>query len=412
MGFSRSDGAGRGDPPAGTSGWALALVTLTLFTDMAVYDMVVPFLPDYARPWGVGEPELGLLFGAYALALLLTVPLAGRLCDRLGAGRALRLGALGLFLSLVLYAGANGHALLFAARALQGAAGGTAWTAGLALLAAAFPAERRGRMLGTAMAGMSLGTLVGPPVGGLLFDWGGPRWPFIAAAGWTALLLTALAKLPSLPPREPRAAAGGGARPGWRGYLRTAGAVVIGSALLSGLEPTLPLDLETRLGVGPSAIGALFGLAALAYGASAPLAGWAADRWGGRRVMAAGLLACALTLPPVALPRTAAGEAAALAAFGVACAFLLSPTLPEIAAACERHGANAFGAAYAVFNLAYAVGMAAGPVAGGVLAPALGFGGMLGLFSLLAVAYLPALLARVAKPEEPTALAPPERRAA
>src|SRR5438105_3020465 len=118
--------------------WALALVTLTLFTDMAVYDMVVPFMPDFARPWGVGERELGLLFGAYALALLIAVPFAGRLCDRLGAGRALRVGACGLLLSLTLYATANGHVMLFAARALQGAAGGMTWTAGLALLAAAF----------------------------------------------------------------------------------------------------------------------------------------------------------------------------------------------------------------------------------------------------------------------------------
>src|SRR5437763_4931995 len=151
--------------------WALALVTLTLFTDLAAYDMVVPFLQDFARPWGVGERELGFLFGVYAVALLVTIPFAGRLCDRLGAGRALRLGAGGLLLSLVLYATANGQVMLFVGRAVQGAAGGMSWTAGLALLAAAFPADRRGRALGTAMAGMSLGTLVGPPVGGLLFDW-------------------------------------------------------------------------------------------------------------------------------------------------------------------------------------------------------------------------------------------------
>src|SRR5213078_1460628 len=136
---------------------------------------------------------------------------------------------------LALYASANGHAMLFAARALQGAAGGMTWTAGLALLAAAFPAGRRGRALGTAMAGMSLGALVGPPVGGVLFDWGGPRLPFLAAAAWTALMLAALAmaRLPAHPPR----AVNGPVRTAWRGYLRTGGVVVIGSALLSGLEP-------------------------------------------------------------------------------------------------------------------------------------------------------------------------------
>src|SRR5205823_6854527 len=43
---------------------ALALVTLALFTDMAVYDLVVPFLPDYARLRGLSAAGVGLLFGA------------------------------------------------------------------------------------------------------------------------------------------------------------------------------------------------------------------------------------------------------------------------------------------------------------------------------------------------------------
>ena len=57
--------------------------------------MVVPFLQDFARPWGVGERELGFLFGAYAVGLLVTIPFAGRLCDRVGAGRACGSGRVG-----------------------------------------------------------------------------------------------------------------------------------------------------------------------------------------------------------------------------------------------------------------------------------------------------------------------------
>jgi DHA1 family solute carrier family 18 vesicular amine transporter 1/2 len=164
-----------------------------------VYDMVVPFVQDLTRPWGVDQPELGWWFGVYAVALLATIPFAGRLCDRLGPGRALRLGACGLLTSLLLYATAHGPAMLFIGRAVQGMAGGMSWTAGLALLAAAFPAERRGRALGIAMAGMSLGTLVGPPLGGFLYDWGGPWMPFTVFAGWTAglLILLVLMRLPS-----------------------------------------------------------------------------------------------------------------------------------------------------------------------------------------------------------------------
>jgi MFS family permease len=382
--------------------WALALVTLTLFTDLAVYDMVVPFMQDFARPWGVGERALGLLFGTYALSLLVTIPFAGRLCDRLGAGRTLRLGAGGLLSSLLLFATANSESMLFVARVVQGAAGAMSWTAGLALLAAAFPAERRGRALGVAMSGMSLGTLVGPPLGGLFFDWGGPRMPFCVFAGWVLLLLVLLiatplryaAPLRVVGPSGSRSVGAPPKRP-WHtifDYGPTTGVVVIGALLLSGLEPTLPTDLEGRLGVRPTIIGDLFAFAALAYGIAAPVAGWATDRWGGRRVMAVGVASCAAVLPLAAFPRTWWGEAAALGGFGVALAFLLAPTLPEIAAVCEGTGSHEFGAAYAVFNLAYAVGMAAGQVAGGQLAAALGFGPTLVVFSALAAAYLPFLL--------------------
>src|SRR5262245_10094877 len=389
--------------PGGGSGRApeiLALVTLILFSDMVIYDLVVPFLPDYARTWGVGQAGVGLLFGAYALALLLTVSLAAWVCHRLGAVRGLQLGVAGLFISQVLYVVADSRAMLFIARALQGAAGGMVWTAGLALLAGSFPAGQRGRALGTAMAGMSLGTLVGPPLGGLLFAWGGPRCPFLVSSAWTFLLVLGLFCFPVRLPRAPV----GVRHPslsGWTSYLRPAGAVVLGSALLSGLEPTLPVHLEERLGATPAQTGLLFGLAALVYGLSAPLAGWAADRCGGRRILAGGLAACVLVLPLLALPRTWVGEVAVLTAFGIACAFLLSPTLPEIAAACERQGDQSFGSAYAVFNLAYAVGMAAGPVAGGVLKPAFGFGATLAVLSAVSAVYL-LLLALPSRYQQPS----------
>jgi MFS family permease len=172
----------------------------------------------------------------------------------------------------------------------------------------------------------------------------------------------------------------------------------------------LPIHLELKLGAGPAQVGILFGLAALVYGVAAPLAGWASDRWGARPVMAAGLVACVLLLPVVALPRTLAGEMVALAAFGVACAILLTPTLPELAAACERSRAGGFGGAYAVFNLAQATGMVAGPVVGGMLKPALGFVLMLLTFSAVAALYLPLLLRR-GRPADADQEAPPARAA-
>src|SRR2546430_901080 len=62
MSTSGAEEGGRGAPAI------LALVTLILFTDIMIYDMVVPLLPDYARMWGIDQTGLGLLSGAYGLA--------------------------------------------------------------------------------------------------------------------------------------------------------------------------------------------------------------------------------------------------------------------------------------------------------------------------------------------------------
>jgi len=373
----------------------LLLVSLVLFTDMAGYDLVVPILPEYARSWGIGEAELGVLFACYAVTLLLSVPLAGWLCQRLGDLRTLQLGVAGLFVSQVLYATAMGHAMLFAARALHGVAGGTAWTAGVALLALEFPARQRGRALGLAMTAMSLGTLVGPPLGGLLFSWGGPRLPFLVTAVWTLLLTGIVLGMRARLTSSSRPAHGSSLWEGWTGYLHTIGAVILGSMFLSALEPTLPLHLHERFGANPAQTGLVFGLAALVYGLTSPLAGWAADVWGGRRVLIAGLIACLMTLPWLAVPRTWAGEIVALSCFGLACAFLLTPTLPEIAAVCERRSDQGFGAAYAIFNLAYAIGMVIGPVTAGLLKRGFGFGPTLLIFSGVAALALPMLVVPV-----------------
>src|SRR5262249_60617612 len=100
--------------------------------------------------------------------------------------------------------------------------------------------------------------------------------------------------------------------------------------------PTLPLPLDTRLPASPVTVGLLFGLATLAYGLCAPLAGLLSDRHGRKPTMAVGLVATLVAFPLIALPSARLVGAFSLVALGVACAFLLSPTLPEPADAVGR----------------------------------------------------------------------------
>lgn len=377
---------------AGSPRRVLFLVTLALFLDVLLYDVIVPFLPGYVRRWGVSDTTIGLIFASYSVTMLLLTPLMGWLTDRVGRRLPILCGVLGLAAASLTYASADGIAVLLGARLLQGASGAALWSAALALLADVFPPEARGHAMGTAMTGMSLGALLGPPLGGVLYVWGSFQLPFVLAAALCALIGIALyAWLPE-PASHERHVQRFVAQLRNGPAIVIAGVVFVGATVLSMLEPILPLHLEDRLFLEPDGIGLLFGIATLAYGASSMLIGSLlrprARRWG----MTAGLLATALALPFITRPTTLWSEAAALVPLGIACAFVLGPTLPALADAADRRGSRNYGAIYALFSMAYAGGMLVGPLVGGALAEALGFGTSLLLVGIAVAAYAPLVL--------------------
>lgn len=53
----------------------------------------------------------------------------------------------------------------------------------MGMLAQAYPDDaERGSAMGIALGGLALGVLVGPPYGGLLYEWAGKELPFILLA--------------------------------------------------------------------------------------------------------------------------------------------------------------------------------------------------------------------------------------
>jgi MFS transporter, DHA1 family, solute carrier family 18 (vesicular amine transporter), member 1/2 len=379
--------AWRGSPTA-----ALLVVTVAIFTDMFLYGLVVPILPGYAAAMGVSEWEVGVLFGSYALAVLAATPLFGAVSDRVGRRGPMVWGLLGLGAATVLFAFATDYLGLLAARVVQGIAAAATWTAGLALVADLFPARTRGTAMGIALSGMTAGLLVGPPVGGLLFEWGGYRLPFLLAAALAVLDGLARALLLADPPRRSDVPLPLSELLRDPLVLIASGVVVISAGSWGLLEPVLPLYLERRFEASPSTIGLLFGAATLAYGISSPLIGALVDRCGGRRTMAAGLVALALALPLVGWANGVLLAGCALLVVSVAYGFALTPTLPVLAEAVDRRGGGGYGGVYAIYNVAYAVGMMAGPILGGVLASAVGIAPTLLIAGLVVLSYVPVLL--------------------
>jgi MFS family permease len=139
--------------------WLVAGVLVLLFFAAAAPS---PLYGVYQAHWRFSAITLTAIFATYALLLLITLLIFGSLSDYLGrrgvilAGLAMGAGACGLFLA------AEGTGLLFAARALQGAAVGTATSAlGAALIDLQPAGSRRAPVFTTA------GSLLGLAAGGL-----------------------------------------------------------------------------------------------------------------------------------------------------------------------------------------------------------------------------------------------------
>jgi multidrug resistance protein len=366
-----------------------------MLVDMLVYSIVVPVLPLYAKELGASTAAIGLLFAVYAVGLVLATPVLGMLSDRVGRRRPMLVGSVGLVAATILFATADTYPLLVTARFVQGVAAAAVWTAGVALVAEVTEPRNLGKVMGIVMSCMSVGLILGPPVGGILEQVGDHSTPFYVVTGVAVLSGLTQYFLIHDPVRTEGAIAPVRkllADPALRG---TVVAVFLASTALSMLEPILPLDLTTRLLAGPLAIGLVFGAATLANGATSPFVGALADRHphGLRRLMAGGLVAAGALMPVLIIPDSALVVAVVLSVFAIAYGFVLVPALPELAAITERHGGGAYAAVYGTFNIAYSLGMAAGPLAGGVgagwslmstlaLAGAvLGVGGLLVLFT-------------------------------
>jgi len=156
-------------------GRTVAVLAAAIFVYGVGASAVLPILPLFLRSRGTGDTMIGAVIAAFFVAGVLTQYGAGWLADRLGnrvvivAGLAVYAAAsCGFLLSL----SAGGYVAL---RALQGLGSGAVTVAGLSMVAAAVPAERRGRAFSRVFAaqlgGMAIGPVIGSIVGSAHMSW-------------------------------------------------------------------------------------------------------------------------------------------------------------------------------------------------------------------------------------------------
>ena len=173
---------------------SLGAMLAVAFVQMVGVGLLAPILVIYAHEVvGLSDQAIGAVFLIVVLAVAAASVPGGRLADRVGRARTVMWGmamaSAGMW--LLPAAGPGNFAVLGAAAVLLGASYALSSPAWLALMSEAAPPGRTGMVMGASETAQGAGLIVGPALGGVLYDRLGPQAPFVASAA----LLTAGAVL-------------------------------------------------------------------------------------------------------------------------------------------------------------------------------------------------------------------------
>jgi DHA1 family tetracycline resistance protein-like MFS transporter len=183
----------------------ILLLALCVALMMTGFGIVMPVFARRLGELDSGVEALGLMMTSYAFAQLLTSPLMGAASDRFGR-RPLVLMALAAHMVVNLaYLFASSAAAFVGIRAIGGALTAGLFPAVMGIVADLVPESQRARWIGIVMGGYGAGLVMGPVVGGILYDGWGFAAPFVASAAMAGIALIAAAiMVPETRPHETR----------------------------------------------------------------------------------------------------------------------------------------------------------------------------------------------------------------
>jgi MFS transporter, DHA1 family, multidrug resistance protein len=386
-------------------------VTLVI---MLGYGLIVPVLPLYARSFGVGRVEVGVLMTAFGLMRLLFDLVGGPMVDRLGERFTATTGAIVVGVSSALSAVAPSFLALVVFRALGGAGSSLLFAAIMNHLVRAVPAQRMARTMSFFYASFLLGTVLGQPLGGIIAEVLGlaaPLWFYAAScficAGLTfgklthrsaqvgdAAEVSTAAVLAESETRLPTAWGRVREMLSDRAFVAALAANAALFWVLGAVRMTLgPLFAEERVGLSEAGIGGILGAASVAQFVMMWKAGTLADSRGRRVVLVPALAALAVSTAVIGLAGSAPSLLAVMAVLGVATGFAAVVPAAVVADVAPK---GSSGTAVGAYRFAGDVGFVLGPLIGGAVADAAGFGSA---FLVTAVPVVAALVLAIGMPE-------------
>lgn len=160
--------------------WSLAVIAMAQLMIVLDASVVIVALPSAQRALHIPIADRQWVVSAYTLAFGSLLLLGGRIADYLGRRRMFVVGLIGFGLSSALGGLAQNAAMLFGARALQGAFGAIMAPTALSLLTTTFTeVQERARAFGVYGAIAGGGAAIGLVLGGTLTQLASWRWTLL-----------------------------------------------------------------------------------------------------------------------------------------------------------------------------------------------------------------------------------------
>ncbi|KAI4485992.1 hypothetical protein M0804_006481 [Polistes exclamans] len=265
----------------------LIVISIADFANAICVSLQAPFYPQEAEKKGASPTEYGLVFGVFELVVFIISPVYGKHLNWIGPkllfnGGILTTGTCAIFFGLL--DKVDGHypfiILSFLIRIVEALGNAAFLTASFAIIAKEFPNN-----VATTFASLEtffgLGLIVGPTVGGALYQVGGYTTPF-AVLG-SALFLSAVTTAFILPVHNNREQdehnTGGVSR-----VLRIPGVLVATSSIIATsmsigfLQATLEPHLR-QFKLSHVVLGLMFVINGGTYALTAPVWGWFCDKY-------------------------------------------------------------------------------------------------------------------------------------
>ncbi|TPP67435.1 Synaptic vesicular amine transporter [Fasciola gigantica] len=349
--------------------------------------------------------QIGLMFASKSVVQLLVNPLIGPLTNKIGYSIPMFTGFMIMFVSTVVFAFGENFGVLFFARALQGTGSACSSVSGMGMLATVYTDDKeRSRAFSWALSGLAMGVLVGPPFGGICYQFINKSAPFLILASLALLdgFLQLIALKPAVRPEQEK---GSSLAKLLRDpyILIAAGSITFGNMGIAMLEPSMPLWMWSKMRAEGWQQGMAFLPCSISYLIGTNIFGPLAHRIGFGLSAGLGMVICGVCL--VAIPFSTILEHLIVPMFGLGFAIGMvdSSMMPFMGHLVDLRHVAVYGSVYAIADVAFCLGFAAGPLKGdecyfagpvisGSMVQTVGFNWMLWTIAIICLAYAPLTL--------------------